>query len=100
MGNKNKARDLQSYRNKVAREKAKAMRSTKPVLCALCGESIDMTLPYYDKMAWTLEHVTPLAAGGHVMGRTVWAHRSCNSKKGDGRNNRQDHLKSSVPKWF
>ena len=97
---KNKARDLQAYRNKVAREKAKAMRSTKPVICALCGEPIDMTLPYYHKMAWTLEHVTPLAAGGHVMGRTVWAHRSCNSKKGDGRNNKQDHLKSSVPKWF
>lgn len=98
MGNKNKARDLQAYRDKVKREKAKAMRSIKPVLCSLCGGPIDMQLPYYDKMAWTLEHVTPLAMGGHVMGRTLPAHRSCNSKKGDGK--RYDHLRSSVPKWF
>lgn len=98
MPSKNKARDLQAYRDKVKREKAKAMRSMKPVICSLCSEPIDMTLPYYHKMAWTLEHVTPLAAGGHVMGRTLPAHRSCNSKKGDGRN--QDHLKASIPKWW
>lgn len=98
MPSKNKARDLQAYRDKVKREKDKAMRSIKPVICSLCGLPIDMGLPYYHKMAWTLEHVTSLAAGGHVMGRTLPAHRSCNSKKGDGK--KQDHLRSSVPKWF
>lgn len=98
MPNKDKRRDLYAYRQRVRSERRKAERSPIPVACSLCGQPIDMTLPYNHKMAWTLEHVKAIAAGGHIMGRTVPAHRSCNSKKGDG--TRNSHLQASVPKWF
>lgn len=95
---KDKRRNLRAYRNKVTAEKAKAKRRTQPTLCHLCSLPIDLTLPYYDKMAFTLDHLEAIATGGHILGKTMPAHRSCNSKKGDG--TKQDHLKASVPKWF
>jgi hypothetical protein len=94
---KDRRRNLRSYRDKVAKEKAKALKA-REVICHLCLEPIDMTLPYHDAMAWTLDHLDALATGGHILGKTMPAHRSCNSRKGDG--TKQDHLKASVPKWF
>jgi 5-methylcytosine-specific restriction endonuclease McrA len=94
---KDKRRDLRAYRDRVAREKAKAMKSTEPIICHLCFKPIDMTLPYYDKWAWTLDHIKAIAVGGHILGDWLPAHRTCNSKKGDG--SKQDPLKGASRNW-
>lgn len=80
---KDPRRDLRSYRNKVTRERKKAERNG--ATCHLCLQAIDMTLPYLDKWAWTLDHLDSLASGGHINGTTLPAHRRCNSAKGDGK---------------
>ena len=72
-------RDLRAYRRAAANLKRTA------TICHLCGQEIDTSLPTMHPMAWTADHVTPLAAGGHVLGELAPAHRSCNSRKGDGR---------------
>lgn len=35
-------------------------------------------------MAFTADHVTPLAVGGHITGPLKPAHRACNSRRNDG----------------
>ncbi|TKT03434.1 HNH endonuclease [Streptomyces lasalocidi] len=95
---KDPRRNLRSYRNKVAREKNKASKMKEPTLCHLCGKAIDLTLPYFDAMAFTLDHLESLKSGGHILGPTLPAHRSCNSKKGDGL--KADPLEGATRKWL
>ena len=52
--------------------------------CALCGQPIDYTLHYTHAMAFTADHITPVAAGGKMIGPLQPAHRGCNARKGDG----------------
>ena len=72
-------RDQRAYRRAAANLKRTA------TICHLCGREIDTTLPTLHPMAWTADHIVPLAAGGHVLGELAPAHRSCNSRKGAGR---------------
>ncbi len=72
-------RDLREYRRAAANLKRTA------TICHLCGREIDTSLPTLHPMAWTADHLIPIAAGGHVLGPLAPAHRSCNSRKGDGR---------------
>lgn len=53
--------------------------------CGICGEWVDPNLPSIDKMGRTVDHITPLAAGGAKRDRANLrlAHRSCNSKVGN-----------------
>lgn len=76
---KDRRRDLRSYRKKVAVERRRAERFG--ATCHLCGQAIDMTLHPSDKFAFTLDHLTALKDGGHIMGDTLTAHRSCNSSR-------------------
>lgn len=82
---KDNRRDLAVYRNKVKAERIKANRQFKEdpesVKCHICRQPIDMTLDYSDKWAWTLDHIDAISNGGSIMGVTLYAHRSCNSKK-------------------
>jgi hypothetical protein len=79
---KDKRRDLTSYRAAVRRLKMNARRHDWP--CSICGEPFDWSLPYYDAMACTADHVAPLATGGAILGPLRPAHRRCNSRRGDG----------------
>lgn len=79
---KDPRRNLRSYRRKVTVERRRAERFG--ATCHVCNEAIDMSLPVTDRWAFTLNHLTALVAGGHILGETLPAHRSCNSKYGDG----------------
>ncbi len=51
--------------------------------CHVCGEDVDMQLPYNDRMAPTRDHIVPRrAGGGHDPSNLKLAHRSCNSRRG------------------
>lgn len=80
---KDPRRELRAYRNASLTLKRKARKHNLP--CHLCGQPFDWSLPYYDGMAFTADHVTPLGPGGAILGPLLPAHRSCNAKKGDGR---------------
>lgn len=50
--------------------------------CKLCGEEVDMTLRFPDRMAGTVDHILPVSRGGtHDPENLQLAHQSCNSKK-------------------
>lgn len=76
------------WRSRVKRERAKLERDPGLAVCWLCGEDIDMTLPYQHPKAFSLDHVVPLTRGGGIRGETRPAHISCNSERG-GRENRR-----------
>jgi hypothetical protein len=51
-------------------------------VCGLCGGLVDGALKYPDQMRASLDHVLPLARGGHHTRRnTRCAHALCNSRK-------------------
>lgn len=52
--------------------------------CHICGQPIDLELPYLDPGEFVIDHVVPLAKGGpDVLGNKAPAHRSCNRSKSD-----------------
>lgn len=52
--------------------------------CQLCGVPVDLTLEYPDRMARSIDHAVPLAAGGaHTFENCQLAHWICNVRKGD-----------------
>lgn len=70
-------------RNTTVRDQDRAViRRGKPP-CALCGEPIDYSLHHLDPMAFTVDHIIPLARGGlDVLANKQAAHRVCNRAKG------------------
>lgn len=94
---KDKRRDLRSYRRKVAAAKARARASKEPTYCWVCKTEIDLDLPYHHRFAFTLDHITALAKGGHILGPALPAHRSCNSARGKG--DRQPPQGKSNRQW-
>jgi 5-methylcytosine-specific restriction endonuclease McrA len=52
--------------------------------CHICGRPIDYTLPYGNPMAFVMDHVVPIAHGGHELApsNTAAAHWVCNARKG------------------
>lgn len=71
-----------AYRKARADLKRKARARGWP--CWLCLQPIDYSLDYRDPLAFTADHVEPLARGGALLGVLKPAHRSCNSRRGDG----------------
>ena len=52
--------------------------------CCLCAKPIDETLQSPDPMSFSLEHLTPISRGGrHDISNIGFAHRVCNSSKGN-----------------
>ena len=50
--------------------------------CKLCGELVDMSLRFPNKMAGSVDHIVPVAlGGGHEESNLQLAHYSCNSRK-------------------
>lgn len=52
--------------------------------CGVCHEPVDSTLTYPDRMSASLDHVIPLARGGHhTYANTQCSHLVCNMLKSD-----------------
>lgn len=52
--------------------------------CALCGQLIDTTLVFPDRMSATIDHVLPVSEGGqHTRKNVQAAHFTCNASKRD-----------------
>lgn len=79
------------------RRLVKVAKRELPPVCGICGGMIDMTLHWNHEMAWTLDHIRPLAEGGapEDLSNLTPAHRVCNSKKGAKLNYRQGKPKQS-----
>lgn len=49
-----------------------------------CGQPIDTTIAYPDRMSFSADHPTALANGGHLVKQTlIPMHLGCNSRKND-----------------
>lgn len=53
-------------------------------VCAICGKPVDKTLKAPDPMSASVDHIIPIAKGGHPcdLDNLQLAHRSCNRAKG------------------
>ncbi|WP_425297046.1 HNH endonuclease [Nocardia brasiliensis] len=85
--------DSRAYRK--ARDRLRRLSQT----CHLCGKPIDVSLPHTDRMSWTADHITPRSLGGHILGEMKAAHRSCNSRRGNGTRNTHNPLPTTRD-WF
>lgn len=53
--------------------------------CGICGKPVDFKLKYPDPMAPCIDHIIPLAKGGHPsdLNNLQLAHWTCNRQKSD-----------------
>lgn len=71
-------------RSTTLRDKHRATIARGQPPCAICGQPIDYTLPHDNPMAYTVDHIIPIAAGGpDTLNNLQPAHRDCNRQKGD-----------------
>lgn len=77
---KDPRRELRAYRSAATALKRKAKK--QGLVCWICREPFDWSLPYHDARAFTADHVVPIATGGSILGPLRPAHRSCNSSRG------------------
>lgn len=75
--------DDRSYRKRTSALRRQVKRTGEP--CWLCGQPIDLDLPYTHPMSFTADHLDPLAQGGKLLGELRPAHRRCNSSRGKKR---------------
>lgn len=89
--------DDRTYRKRTHALRAHVKRTGEP--CWLCGQPIDLTLPYTHKMSFTADHVDALGNGGRLLGDLRPAHRSCNSSRGKKRTREQITQPRTTRTW-
>ena len=54
-------------------------------VCGICGKPVDFSLKYPHPLSPTIDHIIPLAKGGHPsdISNLQLAHRCCNRQKSD-----------------
>lgn len=54
-------------------------------ICGICGKEIDKKLKYPDPMCAVIDHIIPIAKGGHPsdINNLQLAHHTCNRQKAD-----------------
>jgi 5-methylcytosine-specific restriction endonuclease McrA len=54
-------------------------------VCGICGEPVDMSLRYPNPLSKSIDHIIPLARGGHPtdLSNLQLAHLACNKSKGE-----------------
>ena len=54
-------------------------------ICGICGDPVDMSLKHGHPMAATIDHIIPIAKGGHPsdIENLQLAHWTCNRQKSD-----------------
>ena len=62
----------------------KLRKATRNV-CEICGHPVDMSLKHGNPMAATIDHIIPIAKGGHPsdIDNLQLAHWTCNRQKSD-----------------
>lgn len=88
-----------AWQKRVKRERRRLERDPKLAVCWICGDPIDMALPYQHRMAFTLDHLIPISRGGDIDGATEPAHLSCNSSRGDGRKKKRGRTPVTLIDW-
>lgn len=73
-------RNDRAYTRRRDALRKQARKSDAP--CHLCGKPIQWDVPYTHPLAFTADHLTPIALGGSMTGPLKPAHRSCNSRRG------------------
>lgn len=71
--------------HKTAFKKNKKIILATQDICALCGAPVDKTLKAPDPMSPNVDHIVPIAKGGHPssLENLQLTHRWCNLHKGD-----------------
>ncbi|MFJ5231023.1 HNH endonuclease [Kitasatospora sp. NPDC088391] len=70
-------------RSSACQRSCQLLRHEASPLCWRCSEPIVQALHHNDRMAWTADHIVPLAHGGsHDLSNLLPTHRSCNSRGG------------------
>lgn len=71
-------------RNTTIRDRHRALIAKGQPPCHICGGPIDYTLPHLDPMAFVVDHLIPIVAGGgDTLDNKGPAHRACNRAKSD-----------------
>lgn len=71
------------FRQEYERNKKLILMSQE--ICGICGKPVDKSLPGTDPMGPTIDHIIPIAKGGHPadISNLQLAHRCCNRQKSD-----------------
>ena len=71
--------------HKTAMKKNRQIILATQEICGICGAPVDKTLKAPDPMSPTIDHIVPVALGGHPssLDNLQLAHRWCNMHKGD-----------------
>ena len=95
-----KGRDNKQYRDLSDALKRKGKRLG--LACWLCGHAIDYDLPWKHPMSYTYDHVDAVGNGGDMRGEGQPAHRSCNSRRGNGSGTRKTPPSTPQPtrQWY
>ena len=72
-----------AHRQAYARNKKRILATQN--VCGICGKPVDMSLKNGDPMAPTIDHIIPVAKGGHPssLDNLQLAHWTCNRQKSD-----------------
>ena len=70
---------------RAAFDKNKKIIYATQTVCAICGKPVDFSLKFPDPMSPTIDHIIPIAIGGHPsdIGNMQLAHLACNRAKAD-----------------
>ena len=73
-------------------EKNKKRVYATQTVCGICGKPVDFSLKYPHPLSPTIDHIIPLAKGGHPsdIDNLQLAHRCCNRQKSDRLVERKD----------
>lgn len=82
---KNKYRPDRDSAHRSLFEKNKRIILMTQDVCGICGKKVDKTVKYPNIMCPTVDHIIPIAKGGHPsdMSNLQLAHFGCNRQKSD-----------------
>ena len=71
------------HRTALDKNKKRILQTQK--VCAICGQPVDFKLSFPDPMSATVDHIIPIAKGGHPsdISNLQLAHFTCNRAKSD-----------------
>ena len=81
----NKYRPDQDGTHRPAFQRAKKKIYATQTVCGICGKPVDFTLRYPHPMSACIDHIVPIAKGGHPSDpeNLQLAHWTCNRQKSD-----------------
>ena len=83
MANNLRADKTGSHRTEFLKNKKRILATQN--ICAICGTPVDMSIKAPDPMSPTVDHIIPIAKGGHPssIDNLQLAHWTCNRQKSD-----------------